>query len=182
MRSCFGVKEWPTNKVGSQMAQVLVGGISFVDCVHQSKDGFNDVPMSTVMGDSIEKQMHDILVQQVEKLTLNTTRASLGKILRQGYYHNYVGFLLKDSKHVVQVNQDVVKAKMAYLHDHTVIASFIEKKPSFNAFNVWLVFLNQKMGGKVLFNCSLGKGFFMLKLNGPIMVKKLLMLTPFKTC
>jgi hypothetical protein len=164
------------------MAQVLVGGISFVDCVHQSKDGFNDVPMSTVMGDSIEKQMHDILVQQVEKLTLNTTRASLGKILRQGYYHNYVGFLLKDSKHVVQVNQDVVKAKMAYLHDHTVIASFIEKKPSFNAFNVWLVFLNQKMGGKVLFNCSLGKGFFMLKLNGPIMVKKLLMLTPFKTC
>jgi hypothetical protein len=71
---------------------------------------------------------------------------------------------------------------MANLHDHTIIASFIEEKPSFNAFNVWLVFLNQKVGGKMLFNCSLGKGFFMLKLNAPIMVKKLLMLTPFKTC
>jgi hypothetical protein len=54
------------------MAQVLVGGISFVDCVRQSKDGLNDVPMSTMMGDSVEKQMCDILVQQVEKLTLNT--------------------------------------------------------------------------------------------------------------
>jgi hypothetical protein len=56
------------------------------------------------------------------------------------------------------------------------------KKPSPNAFNVWLDFLNQKVGGKVLFDCFLGKGFFMLKSNGPVMVKKLLMLTPFKTC
>ncbi len=55
MRSRFGVKKWPTNKVGQQMAQVSVGGISFVDCVHQSKDGVNDVPMSIVMGDSVEK-------------------------------------------------------------------------------------------------------------------------------
>jgi hypothetical protein len=86
------------------MAQVLVGGISFADCVRQSKDGLNDVPMSTVMGDSIEKRMCDILVQQVEKLTLNTTRASPRKILPQGYACNYIGFLLKDSKHVVQVN------------------------------------------------------------------------------
>jgi len=58
------------------MAQVLVGGISFADCVCQSKDGLNDVPMSTVMWDSIEEQMWDILLQQVGKLTLNTTRAS----------------------------------------------------------------------------------------------------------
>jgi hypothetical protein len=76
--------------------------------------------------------------------------------LPQGYSRNYVGFLLKDSKRVTQVNQDVVKAEMAYLHDHTNIISFIEKKPSPNAFNVWLVFLNQKVRGKVLFNCSLG--------------------------
>jgi len=33
------------------MAQVLVGSISFVDCVHQSKDGLNDVSMFTRMGD-----------------------------------------------------------------------------------------------------------------------------------
>jgi hypothetical protein len=123
--------------------------------------------------------MRDILVQQVEKLTFNTTRASPRKILPQGYYHNYVGFLSKDSKRVVQVNQDVVKVEMLYLHDHTIILSFIEKKPSPNAFNAWLVFLNQKVEGKVLFNCSLGKGFFMLKLDGPITVKKLL--TPFET-
>jgi len=37
------------------MAQVLVGGIFFVDCVHQSKDGLNDVLMFIVMGDLIEE-------------------------------------------------------------------------------------------------------------------------------
>jgi hypothetical protein len=39
------------------MAQVLVGGISFVDCVHQSKDGLNDVLMFIVMGGWVEEQM-----------------------------------------------------------------------------------------------------------------------------
>jgi hypothetical protein len=66
---------------------------------------------------------------------------------------------MKDSKHVVRVNQDVVKAKMTYLHDHTIIASFIEEKPSPNSFNVWLVFLDQKVWGKVMFECFLGKRF-----------------------
>jgi hypothetical protein len=69
---------------------------------------------------------------------------------------------------------------MAYLHDHTIIASFIEEKPSPNAFNAWLAFFNQKVGGKVLFDCSLGKSFFMLKSEKPITMKKLLMLTPFQ--
>jgi hypothetical protein len=66
---------------------------------------------------------------------------------------------MKDSKHVVRVNQDVVKAKMTYLHDHTIIASFIGEKPSPNSFNFWLVFLDQKVGGKVMFECFLGKRF-----------------------
>jgi len=39
------------------MVQVLVGGISSVDYVHQSKDGLNDVSMFTVMGDLVEEQM-----------------------------------------------------------------------------------------------------------------------------
>jgi hypothetical protein len=60
---------------------------------------------------------------------------------------------------VVQVNQDVVKAKVTYFHDHTIIANFIGEKPSLNAFNAWLIFLNQKMGVKVMFECFLGKGF-----------------------
>jgi hypothetical protein len=89
------------------MAQVLVGGISFVDYVCQSKDGLNDVPMFTMMGDSIEKRMCNILVQRTKKLTLNTTKASLGKILPQGYSRIYIGFLLKDSKRVVRINKDV---------------------------------------------------------------------------
>lgn len=122
----------------------------------------------------------DILVQWAKTLTLNTTRASHGKILPQGYSHRYIGFLLKNNKCVVRVVEDV-KTEMAYLHDHTIITNFIGEKPSSNPFNVWLVFLNKKMGDKVLFDCFLGKRFFMLKLDRTIMVKKLLMLTPFKT-
>jgi hypothetical protein len=67
-------------------AQVLVGGISFVDCVRQYKDGLNDVPMFIMMGDSIEEWMRDILVQQVGKFTFNSTRASPREILPQGYF------------------------------------------------------------------------------------------------
>ncbi len=67
-------------------AQILVGGISFVDYVGQSKDGFNNVPMFIVMGDSIEEWMHNILVQWMGKLAFNNTRASLGEILPQGYF------------------------------------------------------------------------------------------------
>lgn len=133
------------------------------------------------MGDSVEERMHDILVQRPRKVTLNTTKASPKKILPQVYFHSYVGFLLKDNNCVVQVNENVVKGEITYLHDHTIIASFIGEKPSPNAFNAWLVFLNQKVGVKVLFDCSLGKGFFMLKSDIPITMKKLLMLTPFKT-
>ncbi len=90
-----------------------------------------------LLGWGIElKNECNILVQQARKLTLNITRASPREILPKGYSCSYVGFLLKDSKHVVWVNQDVVKAKMAYLHDHTVIVSFIGEKPFPNAFNV----------------------------------------------
>jgi hypothetical protein len=82
------------------------------------------------------------LVQQIEKLAFNTTKVSPREILSQGYYDSYTDFFLKHNKHVVRVNQDVVKVETTYLHDHTIIASFIGKKPSPNAFNVWLAFLN----------------------------------------
>jgi hypothetical protein len=78
-----------------------VGGIFFANYVHQSKDGFNDVHMFIMMGDLVEEQMCDILVQRARKFTLNITKASPGEILPQGNFHNYVGFLLKDNKHVV---------------------------------------------------------------------------------
>jgi hypothetical protein len=38
-----------------------------------------------------------------------------------------------------------------------------------------------KVGAKVMFDYSLGKGFFLLKSDGPTIVKKLLILTPYKT-
>jgi hypothetical protein len=79
---------------------------------------------------------------------------------------------------VVHVNQDVVRTEMAYLQDHSVIVNFVGEKPSTITFNVWFAHLNQKAGAKVMFDYSLGRGFFLLKFDGPTLVKKLLMLTP----
>ncbi len=87
-------------------------------------------------------------------------------MLLLGFLHNYKGFLLKESKWIVQVSQNVVKMEMNYLQDHSII-TFVGDKLSHLAFNAWVTFLNQRMrGGKLLFDCSFGRGFFMFKIDG----------------
>jgi len=82
---------------------------------------------------------------------------------------------------MVQVNENVVKIKMAFLYDHIIIASFVGIRPSPMAYNSWLANLNQKIrGGKMLFDYNLRRRFFMFKIEGLNIVKKLLMFTPFK--
>lgn len=82
---------------------------------------------------------------------------------------------------MVQVNENVVKIKMAFLYDHIIIASFVGIRPSPMAYNSWLGNLNKKIGGgKMLFDYSLQKRLFMIKIEGLNTVKKLLMFTPFK--
>lgn len=89
----------------------------------------------------------------------------LKKVLLLGFLHNYKGFLLKESKWIVQVSQNVVKMEMNYLQDHSIITWFVGDKLSHLAFNTWATFLNQRMKG-VLFDCSFGRGFFMFKIDG----------------
>jgi hypothetical protein len=79
------------------------------------------------------------------------------------------------------VNQGV-KANITYLKDHMVITSFVGKRPSSLALNFWLTYVNNKIeDGQVGFNYTLGKGFMLLKTNGPNTFQKVLMLTPFRS-
>ncbi len=78
--------------------------------------------------------------------------------------------------------QRKVKVKMTFLQDHMVIASFVGKKPLPLAFSSYIAHFNHKLGGdKVIFDSVLGWGFFMLKIDNPNIVQKILMSTPFKT-
>jgi hypothetical protein len=89
--------------------------MTFVDYMLRNKDGINDVPMFVAMKDLAKNGMREILNQQRNKLALDTTKAAPRETLLLSYSHSYIGFLLKDSKHMVHVNQDVVKTEMAYL-------------------------------------------------------------------
>jgi hypothetical protein len=62
-----------------------------------------------------------------------------------------------------------------------MIVNFVGEKRSPITFNVWFAHLNQKVGAMVMFDYSLGRGFFLLKFDRHTIVKKLLMLTPYKT-
>jgi hypothetical protein len=130
------------------MAQGFVGNMTVVDWLLQNKDGIIDVPMFVAMKDPTRNGMHETLGQQTNKLALNTSKAAPRETLLLSYSHSYSGFLLKDSKHVVHANQDVVRTEMAYLQDHSVIVSFVGEKPSHIMFNVWFAHLNQKVGGQ----------------------------------
>lgn len=109
-------------------------------------------------------------------------RVAPTKILLLGFSRNYASYLLKDSKWTIQVNQDVVKAEMAFLYDHIVITSFVGKlDPLLWHLYYWLANLSQKVGGsKMLFDCNLGRESFMFKTKGLDTMRKLLMFTTFK--
>jgi hypothetical protein len=70
---------------------------------------------------------------------------------------------------VVQVIQDV-RAEISNLQDHMVIVnygSFVGDKFSSLMFNVCLAQVNNQIGeGKAVFDYMLGRGFFMLKIDG----------------
>jgi hypothetical protein len=74
-----------------------------------------------------EEGMQEILIYQDGNPKLNIMKVTPTKILLLRFSCSYVGYLLKYSKWTIHVNQDVVKAKMAFLYDHTVIASFVGK-------------------------------------------------------
>jgi hypothetical protein len=82
-----------------------------------------------------EEGMQEILIHQDGNPKLNIMKVTPAEILLLGFFHSYASYLLKDRKWMVEVSQDVVKAKMAFLYDDTVIASFVRIKPSPMPFN-----------------------------------------------
>jgi hypothetical protein len=83
---------------------------------------------------------------------------------------------------MVHVNQDVVRVEMDDLSDHIVIGIFVGVKLSSLAFKAWLANFNNFVGeGKMLFHDMLRRGYFMLKIDVVNIIKRIIMLTPFKS-
>jgi hypothetical protein len=83
---------------------------------------------------------------------------------------------------MVHVNQDVVRVEMDYLCEQMVINSFIGVKLPSLAFKAWLTNFNNLVGeGKMLFHDMLNRVFFMLKIDGLNTIKRIIMLTPFRS-
>lgn len=56
-------------------------------------------------------------------------KASPGEELPEGFSRSYAGFLLRDTKRVIQVSQDIVKQEMNFLATFAVIGCFVEGRP-----------------------------------------------------
>ena len=84
---------------------------------------------------------------------INLVMRHEGKKLPEGSSRNYVGFLIKDNKREIEVDEEVVEEETAKLHSKMVIGCFIGRKPSALEFKAWLVALNTKLqGGSACFS------------------------------
>ncbi len=148
-------------------------------CINRQRSKVN-LMLLEMEGPTIEGKKE--ILHQSRKLSIKIIKTLLKTVLLLGFLHNYKGFLLKESKWIVQVNQNVVKMEMNYLQDHSIITWFVGDKLFHLAFNTWVTFLNQRMmGGKALFDHSFGRGFFMFKIDGSKYYQKVLMLIPFRS-
>ena len=58
----------------------------------------------------------------------HVTKAEQGKKLPKGYSRSYAGFLLKDMKREISVNQAIVQQEMEYLSKFGIIACFVGRR------------------------------------------------------
>ncbi len=149
----------------------LEGAWSFANYVWQGVNIFTTNPMIVKVGALVTKGLWEMMMAcHSKKNILNTTKAKSSEVLPPRFPHSYEGFLLKESRWVVQLIQDV-RAEFTNLQDHMVIVnygSFVGDKFSPLMFNVCLAHVNNQIGeGKAVFDYMLGRGFFMLKVDGP---------------
>lgn len=82
-----------------------------------------------------------------------------GEKLPGSYSRCYAGLLLRDTKSVISVSQDIVKLEMDFLAKFDVIGCFVEGRPPLHELQPWLDQLQIMVGGKFTMGRSLGKGF-----------------------
>lgn len=106
-------------------------------------------------------------------------KAAPGETLPEGFSRNYAGFLLRDMKREIKVDQNVVKEEMEFYSQFVVIANFIGGKPNEQALHQWLVPLQSQVKGALSLGRQLGRGFFSIKTASADVVRNLLLLTPY---
>lgn len=99
---------------------------------------------------------------------LHPVKATPGEKLPDGFSRSYAGFLLREDKRVIQVDQTIVKQEMDYLASFAVIESFVKGKPPQHEMQAWLEALQTKVRGKLPMGRSLGKASLLLRLIAKI--------------
>lgn len=133
-------------------------------------------PMVVKVGALVTKGLREMMMAcHLKKNILNTTKAKPSEVLPSRFTHRYEGFLLKESRWVVQVIQDV-RAEITNLQDHMVIVNygnFVGDKFSPLMFNVCLATSTTKL--EKVRHCLITcweEGFSCWKLMGMILFKK----------
>ncbi|KAG0593962.1 hypothetical protein M758_UG035600 [Ceratodon purpureus] len=82
----------------------------------------------------------------------------------------------------LSLNLPTLHKEATSLFDHTVIASFTDKKISLNAIPEWIPMINRQLGFQgVSFRINMGRGFFFLSTADANVTRSFLLLTPHAT-
>lgn len=167
------------------------GGGSYADKVRNREASRYDPMLEEARcsihgGDGVRQEDAEVALKAVHSGsdtssgTPHPVKATPGEQLPAGYSRSYAGFLLRDEKRVIEVNQEIIKHKMEYLTEFTVIACFVEGRPPNHEMQLWLNQLQQKVGGSLTLGRNLGKGFFLIKSDDQDSIQKLLLATPYR--
>lgn len=98
-----------------------------------------------IHAEQLEAEFSQTLKDQISHLELHPTKAKAGEELPQGYYRNYAGFLIRNTKRVIYLDDEIVAANAACLSTHMAIATFVGGRPSPSAMPQWLRALNARL-------------------------------------
>jgi hypothetical protein len=121
------------------------------------------------------------IFERVASWSFHPTKAADEEDLPEGYSHSYVGFLIHNHHREISVDQDVVKQEMDYLTQFVSIVCFIGGSPPMAAIPQWIKQLQNEIKSSLSFGWPLGKGFFTVKAMEQDAVRRLMLLSPFRS-
>lgn len=89
-----------------------------------------------------EAALGHVIASQSRQHKIHPTKGQPGETLPEGFSRNYAGFLLRESKKEIEVNEETVLAEAARLKNVMIIACFVGARPPWEDFQLWLAALN----------------------------------------
>jgi hypothetical protein len=101
-------------------------------------------------------------------ILLHPTKAQEGEKLPAGYARSYTGFVIRDLKREIKVDQDIIKQEMDFLSTFAVIEGFVGGK-------------QQHVSNTIHLGKNLGRGFMIIKASNTNTIWELLLSSPHRT-